>query len=438
MDLSENKDNNSDKKQENNNIINEENNNNEINENEIDDNDNNEINDEYDYEVDNNEVVDNVEKGQEEILENMFINAKNSVNENKIDLYLDIISLDESKEKIWSYKCYQEICLIFLQFEDHLMFPLYYKQLMNAARTFDQKKLRPYIEQTVNVFIDEIKSHFKESIYHWLEDLTIDFNRFQQDKIINMFEANINLKFLLLTKEMNSKKEENEEEEEYDEEKSSKNSIDINIISYLSDKEKLEMLANDYLIKECGCNPEYLDKRGNTFFYFQPEESKRGGEKYNVPVGWTAFGIEVLKRYGDTDWISSDGRTEEWAVAYHGFGVRMDGGQIKNIIKTIIHDNLKPGSGQAFAKSRDCRHPGNLCNIGVYTTPNLDVATQYAGTIPLGGKKYKLIIMSRVNPNYIREPETQKGFWILDGKPNQLRPYRLLIRESNTLVYKRY
>ena len=167
-------------------------------------------------------------------------------------------------------------------------------------------------------------------------------------------------------------------------------------------------------------------------------ESKRGGEKYNVPVGWTAFGIEVLKRYGDTDWISSDGRTEEWAVAYHGFGVRMDGGQIKNIIKTIIHDNLKPGSGQAFAQSRDCRHPGNLCNIGVYTTPNLAVATQYAGTIPLGGKNYKLIIMSRVNPNYIREPETQKGFWILDGKPNQLRPYRLLIRESNTLVYKRY
>ena len=55
----------------------------------------------------------------------MFINAKNSVNENKLNLYSDIISLDESKEKKWSYKCYHEICLEYLQFEDHLMFPLY-------------------------------------------------------------------------------------------------------------------------------------------------------------------------------------------------------------------------------------------------------------------------------------------------------------------------
>ena len=32
------------------------------------------------------------------------------------------------------------------------------------------------------------------------------------------------------------------------------------------DKEKLENLTNYYLIKECGCNPQYLDKKGNTFF----------------------------------------------------------------------------------------------------------------------------------------------------------------------------
>ena len=289
------------------------------------------------------------------------------------------------------------------------------------------------MEQTVNVFINEIKTHFKESIHHWLEDLTIDFNRFEQDKVINMFEATINLKFLVLTKEIKNKKEEEEEEVEEND-----NNIDINIIDYLTDKEKLEQLTNDYLIKECGCNPNYLDKKGNTFFYFQPEDSLRGGEKYNVPVGWIAFGIEVIKRYGDTDWLSCDGRAEEWAVAYHGFGVRMQGEQIKGIIKTIIHDNLKPGAGQKFAGAKDCRHPGQLCNKGVYTTPDLNVATQYAGAIPLGGKKYRLIIMSRVNPSFIREPENQNGFWILDGQANQLRPYRLLIREDNTINYRRW
>ena len=109
----------------------------------------------------------------------------------------------------------------------------------------------------------------------------------------------------------------------------------------------------------------------------------------------------------------------------------MNGNQIKQIIKTIVHDNLKPGAGQAFQGARDSRHPGKLCNTGVYITPNLNVATQYAGVIPLGGKNYRLVIMVRVNPSFIREPETQKGYWIVDGKSDQLRPYRLLIKEAD-------
>ena len=421
--IKENNDNKSEENEENKNKINEENN--------IDNNDgdiDNDINEDYnyeDYDYNNDNNVDNVQNDQEEILETMFLNAKNSVNENKINLYLDIISLDESKEKVWSYKCYQEICLICLQFEDHLMFPLYYKEIMKAARTFDAKKLRIYVEQTVILFLNEITTHCKESINHWLEDLTIDFNRLEQDKVINMFEASINLNFLKISK---NQKASNNDDLDY-EDSNNKNSIDINIIDYLMDKEKLEKLTNDYLIKECGCNPEYLDTKGNTFFYYQPDDNKRGGEYYEVPLGWTAFGIEVIKRYGDTDWLSCDGRDGEWAIAYHGFGCRMNGNQIKQIIKTIIHDNLKPGAGQAFSMANDSRHLGKQCGTGVYVTPKLAIALGYAGYIPLGGKNYRLVIMVRVNPSYIREPVTQRDFWIVDGKPNQLRPYRLLIKE---------
>ena len=41
----------------------------------------------------------------------MFIEAKNSENENenKINSYLEIIDLDETKEKILAYKCYEKI-----------------------------------------------------------------------------------------------------------------------------------------------------------------------------------------------------------------------------------------------------------------------------------------------------------------------------------------
>lgn len=81
--------------------------------NKINSNASNDFEEDYDYE-DNYDEVDIVEKGQEEVLETMFIDAKNSKGENQLSLYLDIIGLDESKEKVWSYKCYQEICLIYL------------------------------------------------------------------------------------------------------------------------------------------------------------------------------------------------------------------------------------------------------------------------------------------------------------------------------------
>ena len=129
---------------------------NEKNNNENEDNIN-EINDYYDYDED--EDVDMVEKGQEEILEEMFLKIKQDKEGNKINAYLDIINLDESKQKIWSYKCYQEICLICLEFEDHLMFPSYYKKLMEVARTIDFKKLRPHVEATITLFLNKVFSH---------------------------------------------------------------------------------------------------------------------------------------------------------------------------------------------------------------------------------------------------------------------------------------
>ena len=149
------------------------------------------------------------------------------------------------------------------------------------------------------------------------------------------------------------------------------------------------------------------------------------------------FGIEVEERYKNNDpgWLSSDGSQGEWAVAYHGFGCRMGSDQLKSIIKTIIHDNLKPGAGQAFSGAPDRRHKGQTCRNGVYITPKIDIAFGYAGTITLGKKHYKLVIMVRVNPSFIREPTTQPDYWIVDGNINQLRPYRLLIKEFSGPIY---
>ena len=380
--------------------------------------------DEY-IDYNSNESIDYVEDEQINILEEMFLDAKNSEGENKINLYLDIINLDETKEKIWSYKCYEEICLIYIEFEEHEQFIIYYNKLREIAHLIEEKKMRSYVKYTAEAFVKGLSKKVKESINHWLEDIAKDFNNYQKDKVINAFEANINLNFLLLANKI--KKQENQNDENNN---NYQTKIDINVIDYMQDKQKLEELTNQYLIDECGCDPKYLDSRGNTFFYYQPLNSLRGGEQYNIPVGWIGFGLEVLNRYGNDDWLGNDGRDGEWAVAYHGFGKSYSGNNLKNLIKTIVHDNLRPGGGQACSGSNDKRHPGQLCGRGVYITPNINIAHRYAGFLPLGNKTYNIVIMVRVNTKYIREPDTALDYWIVDGNANQLRPYRLLIKES--------
>ena len=394
----------------------------------------NNINEEENIDYDSfNQSLDYIEEEQTNILEELFIEAKNSENENenKINSYLEIVDLDETKEKLWAYKCYEEICLLYIESEEHEKFIIYYIKLREIAHLIEENKMRSYIKFTAEKFVQGLSKKEKESINHWLEDIAKDFNINQKDKVINAFEANINLNFLLLANKIkNQKNEGDENNNDYE------NKIDINVIEYMQDKQKLEELTTQYLIEECGCDPKYLDSKGNTFFYYQPPNCLRGGERYNLPIGWIGFGLEVLNRYENDTWLGKDGKEGEWAVAYHGFGRSFSGNNLKNLIKTIVHDNLRPGSGQACSRSNDKRHPGQFCGNGVYVTPNINVAHSYAGFLPLGNKTYNIIIMVRVNTKYIREPDTAKDYWIVDGNTNQLRPYRLLLKETGD--YMRY
>ena len=120
----------------------------------------------------------------------------------------------------------------------------------------DYKKLRPYVEVTVTAFLNEIKCRYKESKY----------------KVINTFEATFNLNYLILSKGGNI----GINQETYGI-NNTNNMNDLNILDYLNDKEELEKLTYDYLIKECNCNAQNSDKKGNTFFYLSPVILKEVG-----------------------------------------------------------------------------------------------------------------------------------------------------------------
>ena len=159
----------------------------------------------------------------------------------------------------------------------------------------------------------------------------------------------------------------------------------------------------------------------------------RGGRPYNPPDGWIGFGLNVINKYdnGNNDWLACDGRPGEWCIAYHGACVRNTSDQIKQIIKPILQNNLKPGAGQACANNPDVNHPGQNIGIGVYCTPNITTAFGYAGIIEVNGYKYKVAFMLRVKPDKIRH-SSGSDYWVLnagDGNFSEMRPYRFLIRK---------
>ena len=127
----------------------------------------------------------------------------------------------------------------------------------------------------------------------------------------------------------------------------------------------------------------------------------------------------------------------EWAVAYHGIGgIRGYGDVFKNAV-SIIKENLKPGSRQYYADEDNIREEtkklGKIkCQNGVYLTPVIKEAELYADEGEFKGKKFQMIMMCRVNPKKIREPYREgDAYWILDGNYNEIRPYRILIKEKN-------
>ena len=160
----------------------------------------------------------------------------------------------------------------------------------------------------------------------------------------------------------------------------------------------------------------------------------RGGRQYNPPDGWIGFGLNVINKYdnGNNDWLACDGRPGEWCVAYHGACVHNTSEQIKQIIKPILENNLKPGAGQAYSSYDDACHPGHKVGVGVYCTPNPNVADGYSGQIDVNGHRYKVAFMLRVKPDKIRYSNSQNDYWVLNagnGDFSEMRPYRFLIKK---------
>ena len=174
-----------------------------------------------------------------------------------------------------------------------------------------------------------------------------------------------------------------------------------------------------------------MDYRGNKYVNDWTIGEQRGGEKYIPPTGWIGFGLKVKDKYdlGNNTWLGNNNSEGEWRVAYHGVGGGMDANQVVYIIRPIIIHGLKQGPNQINTNDNDLRHPGNKCGAGIYCNPDIKIAENYAGIIDLDDEKYKCVLMLRVNPKKIRQPDCRKDIYILNPSSDDIRPYRILLKK---------
>ena len=188
----------------------------------------------------------------------------------------------------------------------------------------------------------------------------------------------------------------------------------------------------EFLLQSCKLSLEMFEPQYNNYDRWAPKGEKRGGEPYDSPLTWRGFGLKVLGKYdnGNNTWIGMQNKPGEFPVAYHGIGCNSN--NPFPIAGRIVNEGFMIGKRQFYFDSPDIRHPGRKCGFGAYFTPNIEEAGSYAGTGNFNGKNYKIVFMCRVRKENIREPNrnNQPKYWILDGTKNEVRPYRILIKEQ--------
>ena len=211
-------------------------------------------------------------------------------------------------------------------------------------------------------------------------------------------------------------------------------------------KENLIDIKLECLISSLKVSPYMFDVEWNRSSGWGKNE-KRGPPghaiEYDPPEGWYGYGLDVTG-FQDKKWLGYRNEEGEWYIAYHG----------TNVGKGILENGFKYGDGQV-RKGRDnknelSKNKYDKLGIGVYLSPYISVAEYYSsrtGGIIFGEdkKKYYLVYMCRVNPEYVRMSQKTSSnphdcYWVVSGEDiktgvnrkydDEIRPYRILIKEA--------
>ena len=311
---------------------------------------------------------------------------------------------------------------------------------MNNPMCFNNNFNNPFYNNTMssNLAMNQMMMNQNKMMFNIIQN---KYNQIQQnnlkckmEQILKQYDTPINNH--IETEEERKKREEAEEMiaalNDVDNEPHNQKQ---NFENYHNTQNSNHVEVDPTFLEEMNSDPELVELfcgRGQKLDGKWAHGENRGGKPYNPPDGWIGFGLNVINKYdnGNNDWLACDGRDGEWCVAYHGACKSNSSEQIKQIIKPILQQNLKPGAGQGYSGSNDIFHPGHTVGVGVYCSPNIAIANGYAGTINVRGFNYQVAFMLRVKPDKIRAGSND--IWVLNGGNgdfSEIRPYRFLIKK---------
>ena len=200
---------------------------------------------------------------------------------------------------------------------------------------------------------------------------------------------------------------------------------------------EIKNIQEKSLIEGCQLNTDIFAPEFNNQDPGWGKNETRGEEEYIPPEGWFGFGLKVGKKYdnGDVTWLDYNDREGVFAVAYLGLSnIYGNKKNLNNFLNEInSQEVLKMGYEQTYKNDINTKKKSlkeyPKCGKGVYLYQNPKIAENTASIIDIGGVRYKILLMCRVNPYKIRQPQGFKDCWILNPTPSEVRPYRILIKK---------
>ena len=177
--------------------------------------------------------------------------------------------------------------------------------------------------------------------------------------------------------------------------------------NYDNELKTLKYIEKKFIIPSIKLSRTMLYPKANFKNNKYGRNDTRGAERYNPPIGWYKYGLNVSKRFdkGNDNWLGCQHKGGEWAVAYAPF--------------TGIDTNIP----QDFKDEVNDKKPVEKVGVGLYCPSKPELMEERTETIKIKGINYKIGFMMRVKPEKIRKPKCNKDMWILSGDEDEVRPY---------------